>query len=157
MALSRQQPAKFLSIPDLLSSDDPSQQGLLRIIGRLESYDIKHSILWLHDHNTPSLQVAVECTNIEPFPFKIGLLYQFIGEVDYRDVPDHGCVPENDTLDFTSDRKRKDATTRCAVMKALLYRCVEGLDMGVYMRAHEARMKDLLSANLTINAATDSD
>ena len=185
--LRQQQPARFLSIPDLLASSDPSQEGLLRIIGRLEAYDIEHSILWLQDHKAPLLQVAVDSSNIQPFPFKQGLLYQFIGEVDYRDIPiaagvskvhipiatvDHRDAPTADDNTATSDSQETPATDkdkgtiidnmemyapvatsnqtmRCVVMKALLCRCVDGLDMDVYVRAHEARMR-------LISTATDS-
>lgn len=121
-------PARFISIPDLLATSDPTQEGLLRIIGRVEAYNIKHSIIWIQDHLTPSLQVAVDSSNIEPFPFRAATLYQFIGEVNYRDVPtDSGPV-------------------RCAVMSALVCRCMDGLNMDVYLRAQEARMRDLNSS-----------
>ncbi len=186
MAGPRQQPARFLSIPDLLASSDPSQEGLLRVIGRLEGYDIEHSILCLQDHTTPSLQVAVDSSNIEPFHFKRGSLYQFIGEVNYRDVPmiigittddwrevpldtgddkvdapiatdttettNYGDVPISDEVTTISNVEMDTAavaianqTTRCVVMKALLYRCVNGLNMDVYLKAHEARMKMIWS------------
>ena len=153
MAGGRQQPARFLNIPDLLASSDPSQEGLLRIIGRLECYDIKHSVLWLQDHRTPSLQVAVDSSSIEPFPFKMGSLYQFIGEVDYRDVPiltSNRSITaqggdEDTVVPITSKEMVPDGyqITRCVMMKALLSRCVEGLDMDVYMKAHKIRMRTL--------------
>ena len=93
MAAGSQQPAKFIRLVDLLASSDPAKLGLQRIIGRLEKYDPAHSIIWLQDSHTPSLQVAVDSTNIEPFPFRVGMLYQFIGEVDYRDTPtDHAPI-----------------------------------------------------------------
>ena len=118
-------PAKFITIPELLAISEPSQAGLLRIIGRLERHDIIHNIVWIQDHQTPSLHVAVEVSNVEPFPFKVGVLYQFIGEADYRDVPD------------------TDVSKKCVLLKALLCRCMDGLDMDIYLRSHEARMADL--------------
>ena len=199
----KQQPARFMSIPDLLAKSDLSEEGLLRVIGRLEGYDVEHSILWVQDHKTPLLQVAVDSSNIEPFPFKQGLLYQFIGEVDYGSVPvaagftspdqatteatfpgasgrtkvDHiemedvdssndypvsaevtigteyedSSVTEKDQV-IIGDKMEVDVpvatgslttkrTVRCVVMKALLCRCVDGLDMDVYLRAHEVRMR----------------
>ena len=114
--------AKLISIPDLLSISDPSQYGLLRVIGRLESYDIKNSIARIQDPQTPSSQVTIGTLNIEPFPSTLGALYQFIGEVNHRDIPDAG---------------------HCLVLAALACRCMDGLDMDIYMRAHRVRMKDL--------------
>lgn len=66
--------------------------------------------------------MAVATANIEPFPFRVGTLYQFIGEADYRDIP-------------TQDR--------CLVLSALVYRNMDGLDIDIYMKSHAARMKDL--------------
>lgn len=71
--------------------------------------------------------MATDVSSIEPIPFAFrpGTLYQFIGEVDYRDMP------------------AGSETERCVVMKALACRCMDGLDMDVYMRAHQTRMKEL--------------
>ena len=117
--------AKFISIKDLLAISNPSQTGMIRIIGRLEKYDIKNSIIWIQDHNTPSLQVAVNSSNIEPFPSKVGVLYQFIGEADYRVIPN------------------SDDSVKCVMLNALVYRCTDGLDLNVYLKSHMARMRDL--------------
>lgn len=115
----------FISFADLLATSDPSEYGLLRVIGRLERYDIKHSLMWLQDNQAPSLKVAISVSNIEPVASRLGTLYQFIGEVNYRDVP-IGSESE-----------------RCVTMTALAYRCMDGLDMDIYMKSHLARMRDL--------------
>lgn len=133
--------AKFITIADLLANSNPSMYGLLRVIGKLESYDIKNSIVWIQDSHTPSLQVAVSVSNIEPVPFasRLGALYQFIGEVNYRDVP----IGEE--------------CERCLVMVALAYRCMDGLDMDMYIKSHQARMRDLETPPLDISdSANDS-
>lgn len=135
-AESAQKPARFTTFADLLASSDPSQLGLQRIIGRLDKYDSRLGLIWLRDCHAPSLQLAVDSSHLDPSPpavgpGKVGVLYQFIGEVDYRDIP----VTDEATGDHTP--------SRCPVMKALLYRCMDGLDMDLYLRAHEARMKDL--------------
>lgn len=136
--MARQKPAKFITLSELLASSDPAQEGLQRVIGRLEKYDVKNSLIWLQDSHTPSLQVAVNASSIEPFPGKVGLLYQFIGEVDYRDVPtpSDGATPTGETT---------PTTVKCPVMEALVHRCMDGLDMSMYLQAHEARMNNLKS------------
>lgn len=116
------QPAGFISIPDLLASSIPNEKGLVRVIGRLENHDVNHSMVWIQDYQTPSFQMAVATANIEPFPSRVGTLYQFIGEVNYREIP---------------------TQERCLVLSALVYRNMDGLDMDIYMKSHEARMKDL--------------
>lgn len=134
--------ARFASIPDLLASSDPSELGLVRIVGRLESYDSENSILWLRDHHqTASVQeqVAVDVTNIEPFPYRRGTLYQFIGESDFRAVAQVG---------------NSKTSTECVVLKALLSRCVDGLDMEMYLKAHEVRMQDFKSCVSLLSGST---
>ena len=119
--------AKFISFSDLLATNDPCEHGLLRVIGRLESYDINHSTMWLQDYQAASLRMAIDVSNIEPIPFasRLGTLYQFIGEVNYRDIP------------------AGSETERCVVMNALACRCMDGLDMDTYMKAHWTRMREL--------------
>lgn len=119
--------APFITIEALLATNDPSQYGLVRVIGKLESYDIKHRIVWVQDYKTPSLEVAISTSNIEPVPFasRMGTLYQFIGEVKYGEVP----IGEQ--------------SEKCVVMTALAQRSMDGLDMDIYIKAHRARMSDL--------------
>lgn len=133
--------AAFISIADLLATSDPSQYGLVRVIGKLERYDIKNSIVWIQDHKMPTLQVAISASNIEPVPFasRMGTLYQFIGEVKYGDVP---------TGDGESERG--------AVMTALAHRCMDGLDMDIYITAHQARMRELKAPVVAPVTQTDT-
>lgn len=119
--------ARFISIPELLGTSDLCQKGILRVIGRIESYDIKNSLIILQDHSTKSLQIAIDTSNIEPFSPKVGLLYQFIGEGGYRHV---------------SASAREEA--KWVVVQALVHRCMDGLNMDVYLKSHEARMKNLI-------------
>jgi hypothetical protein len=133
--------AKLITFSDLLATSDPSEYGLLRMIGKLETYDIKHSIMWIQDYLTPSLKLAISVSNIEPIPFasRLGTLYQFIGEVAYRDVP-------------TTCGKSE----RTVLMTALAFRCMDGVDMGVYVRSHQARMRDLKTPVITSLTSTDT-
>ncbi len=122
--------AKFMCIPDLLALGDPSQAGMLRVIGKLDRCDIKNDLIWIEDPFNQSLQVAVSSSNIESLPKNPGVLYQFIGEADYRDIS---------TEDGT--------TTKCLLLKALTCRCMDGLDMTIYLRSQEARMAELQESN----------
>ena len=122
MIMAGSQPARFISIPDLLATSTPNEMGLVRVIGRLVEHDVNHGIVWIQDYLTPSLQMAVATANIAPFPSKVGTLYQFIGDINYRDIP---------------------TRERCLVLSALVYRNMDGLDMDIYMKSHAARMKDL--------------
>ena len=119
--------SEFISITELLATSDLSKKGIIRVIGRIESYNIKHSLIILQAHATKSLQIAIDTTNLEPFSPKVGLLYQFSGEVDYRDVSTK--MGEED---------------KWVVIKALVHRCMDGLNMEVYLRSHEVRMKNLI-------------
>ena len=120
--------AKFVAFLDLLASSDPSEKGMLRVIGRVEQYDIRNSLVILQDPSTKSLQIAIDVSNIEPFSPKVGVLHQFIGEADYKDIP-------------TSNENGH----KWVVVKALVHRCMDGLNMDAYMKSHHLRMKDLIS------------
>ncbi len=120
--------ARYLAFPSLLASKDPSQEGIIRVIGRVEQYDIRHSLLVLQDPSSQSLQIAVDVSNLEPFRPKIGVLHQFIGEADYKDM--HICD------EGSGDKK-------WVIVKALLHRSMDGLNMEMYLKALEVRMKNL--------------
>ena len=126
--------AKFITIADLLASAEPSQHGMVRIIGQLQSYDLRHSRAWIQDRESPSLLVAVCTSNVEPFVCRPGTLYQFIGEVRASDGGEAAGKVRS------ADGRGK---VRGVVMTALACRNMDGLDMGVYMKSHRARMKDL--------------
>jgi len=118
--------AQFVGFPNLLAISDPSQNGLIRTIGKVLSYDIQNSLLILQDASTHELQIAIDTSSIEPFSPRVGVLHQFIGEADYRDIP--AC---------SRDRQK------WVVLKALAHRCMDGLNMEVYLKSHAVRMKDL--------------
>ena len=120
--------ARFMCFSDLLASNDPSQNGLIRVIGKVESYSIQNSLLTLQDASASgsTLQIAVDTSNIEPFPPKVGVLHQFIGEADYRNISICG----------TEEQK-------WVVLKALAHRCMDGLNMEVYLKSNAVRMIDL--------------
>ena len=97
---------------------------MIRTIGRLSECDLGKSLVWIEDPKeaSGSHKVIIDCSRITPFPFQnqLGLLYQFIGEVDgSQDKP--------------------------VMIKALLYRCCEGLDVDVFTQAYTTRMDTLHS------------
>ena len=111
-------PAKFLSVSDILNSTSPDIHGvMIRTIGRLFGYDLTTNQVWIQDPKKTSYELGIDCSRIAPFTFgdKCGLLYQFIGEVDCNN---------------------QDKPT---IIKALLYRCCEGLDIDVYVQAYSTK------------------
>lgn len=88
---------------------------MVRTIGRLKEYNVKNSLMIIEDFKT-SAELTVDCQIIEPFPFKQGSLYQLCGELD-------------------GSRTKSSSV----VFKAHLHRCVDGLDVDVYMKAHAVR------------------
>ena len=120
--------SRFTSVPELLKGQCEDSHGtMVRTIGRLLRYDVKHSLLWLGHYESPYLELPVDSSLVQPFPFSRGALYQVIGEVD-------------------GSRKKADG----AVVRALAYRCVEGLDMEVYVRAMAARAKGTAQLDLSL-------
>ena len=121
---SYREPAKFVQISELLSSVDTANdlcilnQRIVRTIGKMHKYNVQGSRIWIQDCGTLSLLLAIDSSNIEPFPFKENTLCQFIGEVNWDSA--NGLY-----------------------VKALLYRYVEGLHMNTYLTAHDTRMKEL--------------
>lgn len=118
-------PAKFMPVSDILLQASPDLHGvMIRTIGRLFDHDTGKNLVWIQDPKTTSHVMAIDCSRITPFSFQNqrGLLYQFIGEVDCsQDKP---------------------------ILKALLYRCCEGLDIDTYIQAYKTRM-DTLQQNLS--------
>ncbi len=106
----------FNAIPDILAGRPEEQHGkTVRTIGRLKQYNVKESVMSIEDLRTFA-ELMVDCRIIEPFSFRQGALYQFCGELD--------------------GSKTKSTNV---VLKAHLYRCVEGLDMDIYMKALAVR------------------
>ena len=113
-------PAKFMSVSDITLQASPDLHGvMIRTIGRLHvhDYDVQQNLVWIQDPKISSHKLAIDCSRIAPIPFQDqhGLLYQFIGEIQCnQDKP--------------------------AIIKALLYRCCEGLDIDVYIQAYSTIM-----------------
>ena len=108
-------PAKFMQVSDILSRVPPAGLHgiMIRTFGRLFKYDPRQNLVWIQDPKKSSDILSVDCSKISPFPFQEGLLYQFIGEVE--------C----------SQRE-------AVIVKALLYRCCQGLDTDVYIQIYMA-------------------
>ena len=104
-------PAKFMPVSDILTQVLPGV--MIRTIGRLFQYDPRKNLVCIEDPKKSSDMLSVDCSKISPFPFQEGLLYQFIGEVD--------CT-QHETI----------------IIKALLYRCCQGLDTDVYIKTYMA-------------------
>ena len=107
-------PAKFMPVSDILLQVPPGLHGvMIRTFGRLFEYELSQNLVWIQDTKKPSDIMSIDCSKIAPFPFQEGLLYQFIGEVD---CSQHEAV----------------------IIKALLYRCCQGLDTDIYIQTHMA-------------------
>lgn len=112
--------AKFMSVSDiLLQQTSPYSRGVLvRTIGKLDLVDscLRRGQLRIQDP-TSTHKLPIDCSRILPLPFQDqhGFLYQFIGEVDY-------------------------SQDKSVIIKALLYRCCEGLDIDTYIQASTRRM-----------------
>lgn len=106
-----------MSVPELLNGKTKElHDTMVRVVGRLLRYDVKSSLIWLGHFKVPHLELPIDSSVVEPFPFSRGSLYQFIGEVDATGKKCDGMV-----------------------VRALAYRCVEGLDMELYSRALRVR------------------
>lgn len=106
-----------MTVPEVLNGKTKElHDTMVRVVGRLLRYNVKSSLIWLEHFKSPYLELPIDSSVVEPFPFSRGSLYQFIGEVD------------------ASGKKCEGA-----VVRALSYRCVEGLDMELYTRALRVR------------------
>ena len=75
-----------------------------------------------------TVQLHVNTSLIEPFEVQMNSLYQFIGDVESSDT--HSGIAE-----------------RC--LKAISYRCVDGLDLVKYYHAVDARNAYIQNRNIT--------
>ena len=111
--MSERQPAVFVTVPEIRAcTPEDMHDRMVRVIGRLLRYDTREGLLWLGHYELPYLELPIDCSLVQPFPFSQGSLFQIIGEVD------------------GSGRTYDGVTVR-----ALAHRCVEGLDMDVYKTA----------------------
>ena len=106
------EPSTFMTIPDILGKDPAELHGkMIRTMGSLRRYEVKRSQIWLKDWKSV-LELVIDSRVIEPVSIRQNSMYQFIGELDSSGARGSG-----------------------AVLKALVYRCVDGLDMDLYMKA----------------------
>ena len=121
------QPAAFISVPEIQAcKKEDLHDHMVRTVGRLLRYDTKNSLVWLGHYEPPYLELAIDCSLVQPFPYSQGALYQFIGEVD------------------GSGRTCSEIAVR-----ALAYRPVERLNMAVYIRALAVRNSNTLETAST--------
>ena len=112
-------PSQFMTIPDILSGNPADvHRNMVRTIGLLQQYNVRDSQIWIKDMKS-SLELAVDSSVIEPFPFKQNAVYQFIGELNGRSGSTNGIV-----------------------LRAYVYRCVDSLDLDVYLQAHTLRFRE---------------
>lgn len=118
MTCTSRQPAAFFTVPELHACKaEDIHDSMVRTVGRLLRYETKNSLVWLGHYEEPHSELVIDCSLIQPFPYSHGALYQFIGEVDM------------------SGKLMNSGLT----VRALAYRCVEGLDMRLYTRALSIR------------------
>ena len=106
--------AVFSTVPELHAcTPEEIHDSMVRVVGRLLRYETKDSLVWLGHYEPPYLELPVDCSLVQPFPFSQGALFQFIGEVDGSGRTCGGRL----------------------VLRALAHRCLEGLDMTLYRKA----------------------
>lgn len=119
------QPAAFITVSEIQSSKkEDIHDRMVRTVGRLLRYDTKNSLVWLGHFEPPYLELAIDCSLVQPFPYSQGALYQFIGEVD-----------------------GSGRTCSGIAVRALAYRLVERLDMALYVRALAIRNSEILDTS----------
>lgn len=105
--------AKFVPIATLIQTRETVVGKFIRTIGELHEHNIQKEQLVLKDTDSDSTLV-IDSSLIQPFPFRQRILYQFIGEAR------HG-------------------TDNQVILRAYVYRCVEGLNLELYKQSHELR------------------
>lgn len=93
----------------------------MRVIGKLHTYDIQTSRMWIQVSSNPAESLVINTSGIEPFAYKEGALFQFIGELDEEEIEGKNML----------------------VLRAILYRNVDGLDLNMFLKAHATRMEEL--------------
>lgn len=94
---------------------------MMRVIGKLHTYDIQTSRMWIQVSSNPAESLVINTSGIEPFAYKEGALFQFIGELDEEEIEGKNML----------------------VLRAILYRNVDGLDLNMFLKAHATRMEEL--------------
>lgn len=109
--------AIFTPIATIIRYEETHVGKFLRTIGELQEHFILDERLVIKDAESGSTLV-IDSKLIEPFPFRQRVLYQFIGEVRLE--------PQGQVI-----------------LRAYVYRCVEGLDLKLYEQSHEFRLRSL--------------
>ena len=116
-SIMSRQPAAFLTIPELLAYNPADiHDSMVRTVGKLERRSVGEGLIWLVHCKAPYLELPIDSSLLQPFPYSQGMLYQFIGVID-------------------GSEKRRSGV----VVRALAFRCVAGLDMELYTRALAVR------------------
>ncbi|KAK6173815.1 hypothetical protein SNE40_017208 [Patella caerulea] len=106
-------------IHEIISMANSSVDGKsVRVTGRLERHNTESSTAVLVDPRS-NKSLLIDTRLIEPFPEKLGSLFQFIGELEGVDR----------SLDVT--------------LRARVVRCVDGLDLALYNQAIKAQREFL--------------
>lgn len=105
--------AAFIPIATLIHTGETAVGKFFRTIGELYEHNIQKVQLVLKDIDSDSTLV-IDSSLIEPFPFRQRILYQFIGEA-------------------------RLGTDNQVILRAYVYRCVEGLNLELYKKSHELR------------------
>lgn len=111
-------PAKFVTIRDL-AQQTHLIGTMIRVIGILDTYNVVSSRMLIQDWNH-STKLLLDVSNIEPFLHYKGCLCQLIGELD---------KDETETL----------------LLRVLVYRYVNELNMTTYEEAHFQRTAQLMA------------
>ncbi len=116
-------PAMYISISELARTSDSGSNStkMVRVIGKLASYDVSSSRLLIQDCIFPSNTLLLDTSRIEPFTHRANWLCLFIGELDTENIEG----------------------TETLVLKVLLYRCVNQLSTETHNKAHSLRMVSL--------------
>lgn len=133
--MSSRQPSPFVSVSELLGGAPADSHGrMLRTIGRLDHYSVKDSQVAITDWCS-SLELVLDCRLVEPFPFKKGSLFQFIGEI----VAGGGGGGESGERSevLGGGLKGGGGGGESVILRVYSYRCVDGLDMDIYIKALE--------------------
>lgn len=105
--------APFIPISEIQRTD----KCLIRTVGYAQQLDAANQLLSLEYNGSTC---TIDIRYIHPFHYRPGLVYQFIGELLTRD---EGC----------------SAVTKNVVLKAHLYREVNGLDINLYYHIQSLR------------------
>ena len=108
--------SKFVPL-ELLATLAVAVGSRIRTIGKVCVHDVRKEQLVIRAVDCKA-EFTVDCRLIEPFPKDPHVLYQFIGELV---------------------RTEEEQGRGRVVLKAVTYRCVNGLNFDLYKRAQSAR------------------